>query len=126
MRLAIALIGIALVYACDLLEERRAEIVRVIVAIITVALLTACESVPTSTPPPVIDNEPPVVICAIPAGMTESKAEPSKPIGNYSQRDVGLYLQALHRWGSRGWLRLARVDERSRECQARALAPNEP
>ena len=122
MRLIIALSGIALVYACDLLSERRAEIARVIVAIVTIALLGACSSTPT--PPPVIDNQPPVVVCAIPAGMTEHEAEPARPIGDYTQRDVAGYITALHHWGSRGWLRVARIDQRSQECQARALAPN--
>lgn len=97
---------------------------RIAIALAVTCLLTACESVPTSPPPPLIDNQPPVVVCAIPAGMTESEAEPAKPVGDYSQRDVGSYITAVHQWGSRGWLRVAHIDQRSRECQARALAPN--
>ncbi|WIX34946.1 hypothetical protein QO259_10010 [Salinicola sp. JS01] len=93
------------------------------IALAGIALLVGCESTP-ALPPPVIDNQPPVVVCAIPAGMTEREAEPAKPLGDYSQRDVGNYITALHQWGSRGWLRLAQVDQRSQECQARALAPN--
>lgn len=96
---------------------------KLVIAWAAACLLTACESVPPP-PPPVIDNQPPMMVCAIPAGMTEREAEPAKPLGDYSQRDVGSYITALHQWGSRGWLRVDRIDQRSRECQARALAPN--
>lgn len=77
--------------------------------------LAACTSTPDAPPalPPVMVAP---VVCAAPVGMTVAEAAPERPEGDYTQRDVALYVESLHRWGHRGWLRLARVREHAAEC----------
>lgn len=75
--------------------------------------LAGCASAPEPTPPLPL---PPPVVCAPGAGMTEIEAEPGKPGGDYTQRDVARYITALHQWGSRGWERMRTVREWSRDC----------
>ena len=79
-------------------------------------LLTACESVPERQPPP---PDPPPVVCTLPAGLTEQRTEPTRPAGDYTQRDVASYTTALHAWGAKGWKRLRAADNYSRACEAR-------
>lgn len=80
-----------------------------------VAALAACTSTPDAPPalPPVMVSP---ILCAAPVGMTAAEAPPVRPEGDYTQRDVALYVEGLHRWGHRGWLRLARVREHAAEC----------
>lgn len=75
-------------------------------------LLTACGSTPPEPPPPSIN----VYSCATPAGMTEREDSPLIPVGDYTQKDVALYITALHQWGTRGWLKVARAREHADKC----------
>lgn len=79
------------------------------------AALAACSGAPEAPPalPPVMVQQ---TVCAAPVGMTAPEAAPARPEGDYTQRDVALYVEGLHRWGYRGWLRLARVREHAAEC----------
>lgn len=74
-------------------------------------LLTACASSPQLPPPPVN-----IYQCAAPAGMTAPERQPLRPVGNYTQEDVALYITDLHHWATRGWLKLARVREHADKC----------
>lgn len=78
------------------------------------AVLAACGSSPTEPPPP--PPEINVVMCATPAAMTGKETEPSRPRGDYTQANVALYSTDLHQWGTRGWLKLARVREHAEKC----------
>ena len=90
---------------------------RTIVIIAASAALAACETTPPTPPPaPTIR----VYQCAPSAGMTEPEGVPRPPVGDYSQEDVALYITELHQWGARGWLKVARVRERSTRCQSTA------
>lgn len=85
-------------------------------ALLAAGLSAGCAQQPAEPPEPApIVN---LVSCAAPAGMTESEPEPDRPEGDYTQRDVALYIESLHRWGSRGWLRLARVRDHAEHCSA--------
>lgn len=91
-------------------------ILRTIVILGVGAALAACGSTPPEPPPP-----PPsinVYSCATPAGMTEREASPLIPVGDYTQKDVALYITALHQWGTRGWLKVARAREHADKCVA--------
>ncbi|WP_152662870.1 hypothetical protein [Halomonas sp. HG01] len=79
-------------------------------------LLTACASTPEPLPEPLATP----VVCAPGPGMTEDEASPDKPAGEYTQRDVARYVAEVHQWGSRGWTKLARVRQWSRDCVDRA------
>lgn|SRR5690554_5998173 len=84
--------------------------------IVLAVLLAGCGSQPAIPPPaPVV-----VVLCAVPGEMTLSEAEPVRPAGDYTQRQVALYLGELHRWGSGGWERLEAVRAWSNDCVDRA------
>ncbi|WP_144981141.1 hypothetical protein [Halomonas sp. C22] len=87
----------------------------IIVIVAAGALLAACSSTPGALPTP-----PPVNIyqCAAPAGMTAPERQPLRPVGNYTQEDVALYITDLHHWATRGWLKLARVREHADKCVA--------
>lgn len=85
-------------------------------AIGSLLALAGCAAQPPEPPP-----APPIVTlvaCAAPAAMTEPEAAPERPAGDYTQRDVALYVQALHRWGGRGWQRLAAVRDDAARCRA--------
>jgi len=84
---------------------------RAIVIIAASAALVACGSTPPEPPPPIN-----VYSCATPAGMTEPERKPLVPIGDYTQKEVALYTTALHQWGTRGWLKVARAREHADKC----------
>lgn len=89
----------------------------VVVTLVLLVGLAGCAATPAPEPPPA----PPIVnlvACSAPVGMTEPEAVPERPTGDYTQRDVALYVQALHRWGSRGWQRLAAVRDDATHCRA--------
>ncbi|TVU88296.1 hypothetical protein [Vreelandella titanicae] len=65
-------------------------------------------------PPPVIN----LYMCAAPAGMTAPERQPLRPVGDYTQEDVALYITDLHHWATRGWLKLSRVREHADKCVA--------
>ena len=75
--------------------------------------LTGCAGSPEATPPAPF---PTPAICAPSAGMTEIEIPPATPAGHYTQRDVARYVTDLHQWGSRGWEKVARVRQWSRDC----------
>lgn len=89
---------------------------RTIVIIGAGALLAACGTRPPEPPPlpPSIN----IYNCAAPAGMTEREDSPLVPVGDYTQKDVSLYITALHQWGTRGWLKLSRTREHADKCVA--------
>lgn len=67
-------------------------------------LLSGCAAAPV--PPPT-----PTVLCQVPAGLLANRPQPSRPQGDYQQRDVAQYLIALHQWGTQGWARVAAVKQ---------------
>lgn len=82
-----------------------------------VLLLAGCagQSVPPPRPAPLG-----VVLCALPSQVA-AEPEPVRPTGpQYTQRDVALYIERLHRWGSRGWARLEAAHAWSNDCVERA------
>tara|TARA_R110001606_G_scaffold212691_1_gene360462 strand:- start:20528 stop:20845 length:318 start_codon:yes stop_codon:yes gene_type:complete len=86
---------------------------RTILIMGAVAALAACSSTPPALPTPPSIN---VYECAAPAGMTAPERQPLRPVGNYTQNDVALYITDLHHWATRGWLKLARVREHADKC----------
>lgn len=80
------------------------------------ALLAACGSRPPEPlpPPPAIN----LYMCAAPTGMTAPERQPLRPMGDYTQDDVALYITDLHHWATRGWLKLSRVREHAEKCVA--------
>ncbi len=80
--------------------------------------LSGCSSTPPrpAEPPPL----PAPILCAAPPGMTEAQAEPDRPAGELTQRDVASYLLALHRWGWRGWRQLQGVRDYAAQCRSNA------
>lgn len=91
------------------------------VLLMAIALLAGCASVEDREPDPPPPAPEPVVmtICVIPQGMLEEEPEPERPEGEYTQRDVALYLSALHSWGSAGWERVETIDQWSDDCVQR-------
>lgn len=87
---------------------------RTVLIIGALAALAACSSTPPAplTPPPAIN----IYECAAPAGMTAPERQPLRPLGNYTQDDVALYITDLHHWATRGWLKLSRVREHADKC----------
>ena len=81
-------------------------------------LLGACAATPQPAPLP--DPLPAPVLCALPAGMSETKEPPAKPGGDYAQREVAAYVTALHEWGAAGWTRVTRARQWSQNCVDRA------
>ncbi|MEX0745304.1 MAG: hypothetical protein WD118_06850 [Phycisphaeraceae bacterium] len=75
------------------------------------AVLAGCAATPDPPPPLPIP-----VLCALPAGMTDPETPPDKPEGDYTQRDVSLYIAALHRWGAGGWKNVAAARQWSTDC----------
>jgi hypothetical protein len=41
---------------------------------------------------------------------------PTKPGGEYRQREVAAYVTALHEWGAAGWTRVAEARQWSQDC----------
>ncbi|MEL7982162.1 hypothetical protein AAG584_19155 [Vreelandella titanicae] len=96
---------------------------RIIVIIAAGAALAACESMPTQPPPP-----PPAInvySCATPTGMTEPEGKPLVPVGDYTQKEVALFITALDQWGTRGWLKVARAREHADKCAESESADDE-
>lgn len=87
--------------------------------VLLLLLLAGCatrEAPPPPAPPPL----PAPVLCAAPVGMTGQEPEPDRPAGDITQRDVAAYLVELHRWGWRGWRRLAGVRAHAEACASNA------
>lgn len=92
-------------------------IARLMVLACVAAGLASCAAAPSPTMPPA---DPAPVLCATPAGQTEPETEPDRPAGTYSQRAVAAYIEQLHRWGTRGWEKVAAVRAWSMDCVDRA------
>ncbi len=86
---------------------------RTVLILGALAALAACSSTPTELPTPPAIN---VYECAAPAGMTAPERQPLRPMGDYTQDDVALYITDLHHWATRGWLKLSRVREHADKC----------
>lgn len=91
---------------------------KVINVVLVVLALTGCAAAPEPMPRP--EPMPTPVLCALPDGQAVQEPEPERPAGEYTQRDVALYIERLHRWGSRGWMRLTAAREWSENCVDRA------
>ncbi|MEX0732859.1 MAG: hypothetical protein WED00_05760 [Aquisalimonadaceae bacterium] len=87
---------------------------------VLIGVLAGCASTPEPESMP--EPEPPLVICDVDPALTESEPEPERPAADddYTQRDVGLYIIALHKWATRGWARVMTIRERSEDCVRRA------
>lgn len=109
------LLSIAALVALVIWPERRASHLAVLAALAMVAL-TGCAQKPSEPlpTPPAIN----LYMCAAPAGMTAPERQPLRPIGDYTQDDVALYITDLHHWATRGWLKLSRVREHADKCVA--------
>lgn len=81
-------------------------------------LLGACSSAPEVHPQP--EPLPVIVLCELPEGMAQADSAPAAPRGEYSQRDVALYVIRLHQWGDAANQRLQAIYEWSEDCVQRA------
>jgi hypothetical protein len=95
--------------------ERRTSLLAVSTALATMALSGCAQQPSEPLPPPPAIN---LYMCAAPAGMTAPERQPLRPVGDYTQDDVALYITDLHHWATRGWLKLARVREHADKCVA--------
>lgn len=91
---------------------------KMIGAVLAVLAVAGCAATPEPMPRPAPVPAP--VLCALPEGQAVPEPEPERPAGSYTQRDVALYIERLHRWGSRGWVRLSAAREWSENCVDRA------
>lgn len=116
------LLGIAALVMLMIWPDRRASLLAVSAALAMMAL-TGCAQTPSEPlpPPPAIN----LYMCATPAGMTEPERSPLVPVGDYTQKDISLYITALHEWGTRGWLKVARAREHADKCVASTEEENE-
>lgn len=89
----------------------RALLIALVSLTLTGCLATAVPEVPPAPTP---------VVCAASAALTEQESEPLRPTGQYTQRAVALYIKQLHRWGTRGWDKLAATRSWSQRCVDRA------
>lgn len=80
--------------------------------VLVLMLLGGCATREPSPPAP----PPAPIVCAAPAGMTGPDPEPERPQGDYTQRDVALYVSDLQGWGRQGWKRLAAVRRHASQC----------
>lgn len=79
-------------------------------------VLAGCAAQPDRSP-----SAPPApVLCAVPEGMTDRDPEPQKPRGDYSQKDVSLFIEGLHRWGTSSAARLGAIERWTAGCRERA------
>lgn len=86
--------------------------------LVLAADLAGCATHQVEQPP--APSVPPAVVCAAPGEMTTVEGQPERPAGKYTQRDVALYIESLHRWGAHGWERVAAVRAWSKDCVDRA------
>lgn len=77
--------------------------------------LAGCSTTPEPIPAP--ERMPTPVVCDLEQGMTKPEPEPKRPTGDYSQRHVSDYVARLHRWGNRGWEKLAAARQRNERCK---------
>lgn len=68
-------------------------------------LLCGCSTQPQIT----VDPAP--VMCQVPAGLLADEPMPKAPRGDYTQRDVALYINDLHEWGDRAVQRVKAIDQ---------------
>ncbi len=87
-----------------------------VVALVACVAMVGC----AVNAPPEVAPVPAPVVCAPSAALTDGEPEPSRPAGQYTQRDVALYIKQLHRWGARGWEKLAASRSWSQSCVDRA------
>jgi hypothetical protein len=80
-------------------------------------VLAGCGTTPERIPAP--ERMPAPVVCDLEQGMVEPEPQPVRPTGDYSQRHVSDYVARLHRWGSRGWEKLAAARQRNDQCKNR-------
>lgn len=81
-----------------------------------VVMLAGCATAPEPMPPP----DPPLLVCDIDPALTENETEPDRPINaDDTQRDVALYITALHQWATQGWERVKAIRQRSEDCVRR-------
>ncbi|WP_421864373.1 hypothetical protein [Marinobacter adhaerens] len=80
-------------------------------------VLAGCGTTPKLIPAP--ERMPGPVVCDLKLGMTKPEPEPVRPTGDYTQRHVSDYVARLHRWGGRGWEKLAAARQRNEKCKER-------
>lgn len=78
-------------------------------------VMAGCGTTPERIPAP--ERMPSPVVCDLKQGMTKPEPEPVRPTGDYSQRHVSDYIARLHRWGTRGWEKLAAARQRNEQCK---------
>ena len=78
---------------------------RVLVLTLLFLLLCGCSTQPQIT------VEPVPVMCQVPAGLLVEEPMPKAPRGDYTQRDVALYINDLHEWGDRAVKRVTAIDQ---------------
>lgn len=73
--------------------------------IVLVVSLVGCagQIVPAGQPTP--------VMCQVPAGLLAMHDAPIAPSGDYSQKDVAMYISELHEWADAGRLRIGEIDK---------------
>ncbi|WP_328184647.1 hypothetical protein [Marinobacter sp. OP 3.4] len=77
--------------------------------------MAGCGTTPEPIPTP--EHMPAPVVCDLNQGITKPEPEPVRPTGDYTQRHVSDYVARLHRWGSRGWEKLASARQRNERCK---------
>jgi len=68
---------------------------------------------------------PVIAVCAVDPGHTRQEPEPERPMGEFSQRDIAVYIADLHKWAVRGWKKLQHVREDNADCVARISGTGE-
>jgi hypothetical protein len=57
------------------------------------------------------EQVPTPVLCQVPAGLLAMYDAPIAPSGDYSQKDVAMYISELHEWAAAGRLRIGEIDK---------------